>query len=402
MSDTPPPPFGRRPEPAAADPRAQPAAGPAAERSRRRPLPADPYGRAASRSPTAPRTPRLRPDRAGPPAGDDRADPRDPRPRRLRRRRAVRLGDGQPGGPRDRRQQRPARRPLATPTPAGSAASSAPILIGAGPPVRRRRWSIVAVVGTATSAPATEQWTSGVRRPPARTTASPRTAGGCGRCCRYSRRGSRFTPSQAAAWEAHHERWVIPDEAVDEPGLPTSRRGSAARRRWSSRSARASARRRRPWRPARPDHDVLALEVWRPGVADTLWRLAEAGADERAADAASTRSGSLEHLVDAGRAGRAVDVLPRPVAQDPAPQAPARRRRASRALAASPAGARAPRGGWPRTGRTTPSRCATVLDAEPLARGRAGAAVGGAAGHPVRAQGRRGRSRHHRPGLPRR
>jgi tRNA (guanine-N7-)-methyltransferase len=31
----------------------------------------------------------------------------------------------------------------------------------------------------------------------------------------YSRRGSRFTPLQAAAWQAHHKQWVIPDEAVD-------------------------------------------------------------------------------------------------------------------------------------------------------------------------------------------
>jgi tRNA (guanine-N7-)-methyltransferase len=29
----------------------------------------------------------------------------------------------------------------------------------------------------------------------------------------------------------------------------------------------------------RPDHDVLAFEVWRPGVADTLGRLAESGVD---------------------------------------------------------------------------------------------------------------------------
>ena len=30
---------------------------------------------------------------------------------------------------------------------------------------------------------------------------------------------------------------------------------------------------------ARPDHNVLALEVWLPGIADSLWRVAEAGAD---------------------------------------------------------------------------------------------------------------------------
>ena len=35
----------------------------------------------------------------------------------------------------------------------------------------------------------------------------------------YSRRGSRFTPSQQEAWDAYHERWVIPDDAVDTAGV---------------------------------------------------------------------------------------------------------------------------------------------------------------------------------------
>jgi tRNA (guanine-N7-)-methyltransferase len=94
----------------------------------------------------------------------------------------------------------------------------------------------------------------------------------------YSRRGSRFTPRQAAAWEAHHERWVIPDEALDEPGFA-----------WSSWFGRAApmiveigsgvGEATAVLAANRPDHDVLAFEVWRPGVADTLGRLAEAGVD---------------------------------------------------------------------------------------------------------------------------
>jgi tRNA (guanine-N7-)-methyltransferase len=94
----------------------------------------------------------------------------------------------------------------------------------------------------------------------------------------YSRRGNRFTPSQAAAWEAHHEGWVIPDEAVDRPGFSLAE--------WFGREApliveigsgvgEATA----ALAAARPEYDVLAFEVWRPGVADTLWKLAEAGAD---------------------------------------------------------------------------------------------------------------------------
>lgn len=93
----------------------------------------------------------------------------------------------------------------------------------------------------------------------------------------YSRRGSRFTPRQAEAWAAHHADWVIPDAAVDQPDFDL--------RTWFGREApliveigsgvgEATA----ALAAARPDHDVLALEVWVPGVADSLWRVAEAGA----------------------------------------------------------------------------------------------------------------------------
>ena len=70
---------------------------------------------------------------------------------------------------------------------------------------------------------------------------------------------------------------MIPDEAVDRPGFDLAT--------WFGRHAplvveigsgvgEATA----ALAAARPDHDVLALEVWRPGVADSLWRVAEAGA----------------------------------------------------------------------------------------------------------------------------
>ena len=94
----------------------------------------------------------------------------------------------------------------------------------------------------------------------------------------YSRRGSRFTPNQAQAWDAHHAAWVIPDEAVDQPELDLAT--------WFGREApliveigsgigEATA----ALAASRPDHDVLALEVWLPGIADSLWRVAEAGAE---------------------------------------------------------------------------------------------------------------------------
>ena len=107
---------------------------------------------------------------------------------------------------------------------------------------------------------------------------------------------------------------------------------------------------------ARPAYDVLALEVWRPGVADTLWRVAEAGAEERAPHERWTRSGRSS--TSSSPAGwRELWTSSRPVAQDQAPQAPARGRR-RRGPGGLPARARWAPGGWPPTGPTTPTRCA--------------------------------------------
>lgn len=94
----------------------------------------------------------------------------------------------------------------------------------------------------------------------------------------YARRGSRLTPTQRAAWEAHHEAWVIPDEAVDEAGFDVAA--------WFGREApliveigSGIGETTAALAAARPDTNVLALEVWRPGVAHALGLVAEAGAD---------------------------------------------------------------------------------------------------------------------------
>ncbi|WP_232676299.1 tRNA (guanosine(46)-N(7))-methyltransferase TrmB [Nocardioides sp. R-C-SC26] len=92
----------------------------------------------------------------------------------------------------------------------------------------------------------------------------------------YSRRGSRFTSSQAEAWDAFADRWFIPDEAVDSPEFSWSA--------WFDREApiaveigsgigEATA----ALAAGRPDLNIVAFEVWRPGVADTLARLGQGG-----------------------------------------------------------------------------------------------------------------------------
>lgn len=111
----------------------------------------------------------------------------------------------------------------------------------------------------------------------------------------YSRRGSRFTPQQAEGWAAHQADWVIPDEAVDRPDFDLMG--------WWGRDApliveigsgigEATA----ALAAARPEANILAFEVWVPGIADSLWRVAEAGADNvrfLGVDAVW----SLEHLI---------------------------------------------------------------------------------------------------------
>ena len=93
----------------------------------------------------------------------------------------------------------------------------------------------------------------------------------------YSRRGSRFTPSQQERWDAHAADWVIPDEAVDDPDFSLAQ--------WFGREAPliveigpGVGEATGVLAAARPETNVLALEVWRPGVAAGLGEVADAGA----------------------------------------------------------------------------------------------------------------------------
>ena len=181
----------------------------------------------------------------------------------------------------------------------------------------------------------------------------------------YSRRGSRFTPSQAAAWEAHHEAWVIPDEAVDRPGFTLAE--------WFGRRApliveigsgvgEATA----ALAASRPEYDVLAFEVWRPGVADTLWRLAEAGAGNVrlvSVDAAW----SFEHLIGEGELAELWTFFP-----DPWPKTRHHKRRlVGSAFAALAASRLAPGATWrlATDWADYAAQMREVLDAEPALEG---------------------------------
>lgn len=93
----------------------------------------------------------------------------------------------------------------------------------------------------------------------------------------YARRGGRFTDRQEAAWQRRRDAWSIPDEAVDAADFSVDS--------WFDRPAplvveigsgigEATA----VLAAARPEVNVLAFEVWRPGLAETFTRLEDAGA----------------------------------------------------------------------------------------------------------------------------
>lgn len=92
----------------------------------------------------------------------------------------------------------------------------------------------------------------------------------------YSRRGSGMSAKQKQTWERHSGNWWIPDSAADGMGFDPAR--------WFGRPApliveigsgigEATA----ALAAARPSYNVLAFEVWRPGLAETFLRLEQLG-----------------------------------------------------------------------------------------------------------------------------
>ena len=126
----------------------------------------------------------------------------------------------------------------------------------------------------------------------------------------YSRRGSRFTPKQQQAWDQYAGEYWIPDEAVDDPGFSLAgwfgreaplivEIGSGIGEATAALAARRSS------------YDVLAFEVWRPGVADTLGRIGEAGLTNVRVISIDA-VWSLEHLIGPGQLAELWTFFPDP------------------------------------------------------------------------------------------
>lgn len=178
----------------------------------------------------------------------------------------------------------------------------------------------------------------------------------------YTRRGSRLTERQAEAWERHRGTWWIPDEAVDAEDFALDS--------WFGRSAplvveigsgigEATA----SLAAARPEVNVLAFEVWHPGVAETLIRLEEAGAAHVRVISVDA-VWSMEHLLAPDSVSELWTFFP-----DPWPKKRHHRRRLVSPAFASLAASRLVRGGLWRLATDWPEyaeQMVEVLDAEPM------------------------------------
>ncbi len=181
----------------------------------------------------------------------------------------------------------------------------------------------------------------------------------------YARRGGRFTPSQQESWDAHHRDWVVPDEAVDDPGFSWREvfgREAPMIVEIGSGVGEATA----VLAAQRPDHDIVALEVWRPGVAHTLGLVAEAGADNVRLVSVNA-VWCLEHLFEPGDVHELWTFFP-----DPWPKKRHHKRRLVTPEFAALAASRLRTGAIWRLATDWGEYAAqmrTVLDAEPLLEG---------------------------------
>jgi tRNA (guanine-N7-)-methyltransferase len=181
----------------------------------------------------------------------------------------------------------------------------------------------------------------------------------------YTRRGSRLTPVQREAWDRHVDEWLIPESAVDEPSFEPAR--------WFGREAplvveigSGNGESVAAMAAARPAYDVIAFEVWRPGVASTFLNLEESGATNvrvLAVDAVWC----LEHLFSPGRLAELWTFFPDPWHK----KRHHKRRLVTPGFAALAASRLAPGAQW-RLATDWPDyaeQVRAVLDAEPLLEG---------------------------------
>ena len=93
----------------------------------------------------------------------------------------------------------------------------------------------------------------------------------------YSRRGSRFTPRQQQGWDAYADRYVIPDDAVDREDFDLAACFEHPDRPLAVEIGCGVGEATVALAAARPEVNILGIEVWRPGVADCVGRFGRPG-----------------------------------------------------------------------------------------------------------------------------
>jgi tRNA (guanine-N7-)-methyltransferase len=181
----------------------------------------------------------------------------------------------------------------------------------------------------------------------------------------FTRRGTRLTAVQQAAWDAHADRYVLPPDAYEADGFRLAdafdRHGPlAVEIGFGVGDAVVQLA------TTRPDWNVVGFEVWQPGVADCLAALAPRDVDNVRLSTWDA-TWCLEHVVAPATVAELWTFFP-----DPWPKARHHKRRlVNPAFAALAASRLAPGGVW-RLATDWPDyaeQMQAVLDAEPLLSG---------------------------------
>ncbi len=178
----------------------------------------------------------------------------------------------------------------------------------------------------------------------------------------YSRRGARMSDRQAQTWVRRHQEWWIPDDRFDWPGFDVGDhfgREAPLIVEIGSGIGEATA----ALAAARPSYNVLAFEVWRPGIAETFLRL-EASGVQNVRVASVDAVWAMEHLLPEDSLSELWTFFP-----DPWPKQRHRRRRLVQPGFAGVAASRLRVGGCWRLATDWPEyaeQMRRVLDAEPL------------------------------------
>ena len=127
----------------------------------------------------------------------------------------------------------------------------------------------------------------------------------------YARRGSRLSPQQERAWERHADTWLIPESVATEGSLDVGRWFPSPEAPLVVEIGSGTGETLAQLATARPSYNLLAFEVWRPGIARTFMHLEKTGADN-VRMVSLDGAWALEHLFGPGQLAELWTFFPDP------------------------------------------------------------------------------------------